>query len=279
MPGSNFPISLLSGVVGVASLGALYVLHLLRSQPRRLPVATLLFWQQAVQARQASVLMSRHFTHRKTYILLASLILLIAAALSADRWLTSSDQAGVIVVDSGEETLAAADGGRTLLQNEVRLAAADLDTLAVAPTLIAAGSAPTVRSEPSDVNTALIRARLRDIRADGGESDSVAALTLAGQMQQRRSGAIDWYTDQPDVPPGVPEATRRRVVIHPVRAPVEALAISSVSFKPDDATAQRGTMLVEVSGSIDPAFAADGDRRWRPAADGPVSVSSSPTAV
>ncbi len=242
------PLSIGFVALAAGAVAALFALHHLRVQPARQPIATLIFWRAAIRPQRTRVPWSRRFTHRRTFALLAAILLLTAAALVADQWgaLGGADRRDVVVVDAGA-AMSADDGtGRQLLRRAADAARADVGRLSAGTALVAAGEQPVVLSR-GDEPAPVVRRRLDLLAPGSGASASALALQLARGVQGSVAGDIHWYTAQDQLPAGLPDDVARRVRIHPV-APATAVAIVGVTFQPLADDPAHGTLTVRCAG-------------------------------
>ncbi len=269
MPLAAAPISPSSVALAAAAVATLFALHHLRVRPTRRPVATLIFWQAATLPQRAHALWSRRLTHPRTFALLAAILLLTAAALTADRWggVGPADRRDVIVIDAGAETAADDGSGRPLLRRAAGLAKADLGD---APAVIAAGEQPAVLSPGGDP-AAVVRRRLNRLVPGDGASAAGLALQLAGTVQGPLGGDIRWYTARDRVPAGLPAEVARRVRIRPV-GPAVAAAIVGVAFEPDADDPARGSLTVTCGGRSTGPMTVTAERAGDPPLARPVTL-------
>ena len=242
------PISAVAAALGVVCLGVLYTLHHLRVQPRQAPTATLLFWRQAVRPQQTRVPWSRRFTHRKTFLLSAATLILLALTLTADRWGRGTNtQRDVIVVDAGTATSADDGKGHSLLRTITAAAGADLHQLPDGVALIAAGPRPQLLARSGEP-AALAARQLDELRPQNGASASSLAIQMAGGVIGDHAGQIHWYTAENQTPGGLPVEVAKRIVLHQVRAP-DCVAIVGVTFEPSIDDEGHGTLRVRLAGA------------------------------
>lgn len=117
----GWPLTLL----GLAALaGGLYLLQRLRVRHRRVPVATTLFWREAVEESRARVL-TRRFRHPWAYALILLIASLIWLALAGPERRAGSEARTVVLLDGS-----------------ARMARGDLFARAKAAALAAAGELP-----------------------------------------------------------------------------------------------------------------------------------------
>lgn len=241
------PVSITSLGLGLGAVGALFALHHLRTRPTRRAVATLIFWQQSRREQAARRLWSRRFSHPWTFLLLALIALLIAASLSADRWGRGDGGRAVIVIDVGSHTACPGVGGASLLLGAVSDVKRDTSRLTSSPTLIAAGARPSVLCDQS-VPLPVFDDRLDRLEPLAEPSNAAPALELAASMIGSRTGTIDWYTDSPALPEGLPAGVAERVRLRRRAAPVEAAAIVGAVYDPAGGGAAGGTLRVRLAG-------------------------------
>ncbi len=254
MPLAVAPFSLGFAALTASSLAILLALHFLRAQPTVRAASTLLFWRAATRSVSANVLRSSRFSRWKTFALLATILSLIAAALTADRWNNAGGKNGqltVLVIDAGA-AMADQDGStHTLLQKAVDAASSDIRRASVVPTIIAAAAQPTVLSSGDEPAVLAIR-RLQALAATPEATASALALQLAGTVQESGDGKIGWYTAQDELPPGLPEGVARRVIIHRI-ALKEAAAIVGVRLVPESDPAH-GSLRISIAGRTSAPF-------------------------
>ncbi|MGC4031943.1 MAG: hypothetical protein QM754_09465 [Tepidisphaeraceae bacterium] len=223
---SSLPI--FAAAIAVLGVGALYALHHLRTQPKRQTTASLLFWQHAARPQQTRVPWSRRFTHRRTFSLLATIVLLLTAAMLADHWQTASDAGhDVIVIDNGQAMAEENAAGQTALRQATDAAQSDIANTSGPLTVISAGAIPRVIAEEG-TPVAAIKQALNALKTQPGASAASLALRLAASVQGRSPGRIIWHTQARELPADLPESIVSRVTLRTVRA-AAAAAIVSVS--------------------------------------------------
>ncbi|QDU70505.1 hypothetical protein [Mucisphaera calidilacus] len=227
----------LSFVAAAASL--LMVLHLLRPRPRRLRVATTLFWAEASAAVDGRSLMGRPAQWLSLALLLAAL-LLSGLALAGPIWSGSETRPVVIVIDNGVPADAA--GGL----EEAVLASMPTHNSALA--MIAAAPTPRLIRGPGEVDGRALR-RLRSLPAD---SVSPAGPSLRLAERVRRMLGMD-----AQIVVVTPAGDRWRdaasslalsgvVTVRPYGERRSNAAIISARWQADRPLGQRGTLAVRV---------------------------------
>ena len=268
---ATIPTSAFAAGLGTLCVSVLYALHHLRADPPRREIATLLFWQLAVRATQNQVPWSRRFTHRRTFLLLASILLLLAASLVADRWNTGASR-DMIVIDAGEETAAPTSGGQTLLDTLANAAATDLTRLNANAGLVVAGSLPAMQIPPGQPSVVTLQA-LRRLLPQSGASASSLALQEAGLAIGDRAGRIFWYTPTAAVPEDILTEIRQRIVLRQVSAPPQ-LVISGVTFVPSSRGDASGDLRVQLAGSAVSGITLRAEGQEGPSIQAPIKKSS-----
>ncbi len=276
MPLSVAPISLGFLAVSAAALATLFALHHLRVRPTRRPVATLLFWQGTPLAQQPRALRSRRFRHPRTFALLAAILLLTAAALTADRWRGggAADRRDVIVIDAGADMAADDGSGRPLLRRAADLAGADLGN---ASALIAAGEQPVLLSR-GDESAAVVRRRL----------DRLAPAREPRPRGWRCSWPPACRARPPATSTGTPPGTRCRPACRP-RSPGGSGSTPSDRRRPSPSSAwtfepaaddpARGTLTVTCAGRATGPVAVTAQLDGDPAVVRPVTFDAGRAAV
>ncbi len=248
--------SLPAAILAVAGIGALYALHHLRIQPTVRAAATLLFWRQSVGEQRTRVLTSRRFTHRRTFLLLAATIALLACAVTGDRWgrLGKDHRRAALVIDDGAATAMTDATGRSVLAAMTDAARTDLTRLPAEPALIIAGPRPTLLVPPGEPSGVVAR-RLKNLAPQDGASASSLALQMADSVLGDHLGPIVWYTSQTALPAGLPDEIARRVVRRTFETSPSAVAITGVVFESSPDIDVRGTLRVRLAGPVAPETA------------------------
>ena len=245
------PVSLGTAALGTTAVAALFALHHLRTRPTRRAVATLIFWRETAREQQSRILWARRFTHRRTFLLLSVIALMLAASLSADRWdRPGTEDAVVAVVDVGSPMAATVVGGQSILQRAVASVRAEAKPSSSSPMLIAAGAQPAVLCE-LDAPLPIFMDRLARITPSAEASNAALSLELAASALGDRPGRIDWYTVRVSLPDGLPPEVADRVRLRRCPAPSEAVAITGVTFKPAADQPSLGTLCVRLAGASD----------------------------
>ncbi len=244
----NWPVQSIVLPAAAAVLGAavLALLHLLKVQPPRRTVATIMFWRRASQQEHRRVLWGR-FSRWRSFLMLLLVVLLLAAALSGLRW--PRDRRGepvVMVIDAGFSMTAPAAEGRSRMSQAVELARADLSKLGNTPvSILSAGEWPQLLARPEQP-AAVARLGLNQIQPQSAPAASSEALALAAGLLPAERGHVLWYTDQADLPEELPQAIRDRVQRRAVGSAVSNAAILAVTFEPIDSDSPQGRLRVRV---------------------------------
>jgi hypothetical protein len=255
---------LISTIAALTSLAVLYALHRFRPHARLHTIATLIFWQQAAGSQNVTTLSQKRFGQPRTFILLASILLLLAAGMLGTLAAGRVDEARrVVVIDaSSNMDWPAADvsaGSDRLLDQAIKAVESDI-AQGDSPTVIAADDNAKVIARAGEP-TALMLRQLERLRSEIGAarplaSGSALALNLAEDLldeQSHTEGAfgpeIDWYTDQSVIPDGIAPSVAARVRIHHVMS-AGRVGISGVLLEAMDATATgAGRLRVHVARS------------------------------
>jgi hypothetical protein len=229
---------LISTIAAVSSLLALYALHRFRPRARPHPIATLIFWEQAVGSQNVTAPSQKRFSQPRTFILLAAILLLLAVGTLAGSLNVHSDKLGrVVVIDTGSNMRWSAtdDSHRTgtLLDHAID-AVENTNQNSDSPTVIAASDIPKLIAQAAEP-AALLQRQLDALRpVDGAAwpiaSASALALNLAGNLGKLQP-EIDWYTDQSSIPRGVAPSVAACVHIHALPTPAGRAGITDILFE------------------------------------------------
>ena len=202
------PLALLWLLLGLP----LIVLYLLKIRQRRVPVSTIIFWNQVFADRRPRMLWQR-LRHPISLLLQLALLGLLALALTDPlvKWQSRSPRRVVIVLDNSASmqatdvepsrwTWAVSQARRVITQLRPR------DQLAI----ISAGSTPRVEVGLTD-HPRTLRQVLHRLQVTDGPTRLPQAIRLAERLLQRHTQPqILVISDQP-----APEVRRRRARFHP----------------------------------------------------------------
>lgn len=227
-----------STVAAIATLLAaagLVLLHRLRVQPVRRPVATLLFWQSATREQASRSLWGR-LSRLRTFLFLLAILLLLGLSLSGLRGFGRKPalEPLVLVIDSGFSMSAKGDEGRTRTADAVALARADAENAGDRPlALIEAGDVPKVLASFRDP-TVVTRRALESVQPSTQPADRSAAIRLAASLlSPAGTGQIVLYTDRPLPREPLSTSTRNALRVRTVGAPARNSAVLSAFYVSD----------------------------------------------
>lgn len=246
LPIAVAPVSLFSATLLGLALAGLYVAHRLRSRPRERTTATLLFWQAAAKATQTRTLWSNRFRHLATFVLLAAALAGLAMSLSAYRWGDDAAQAGVIVVDAGENMSGVGEDGRPLFDTARQAIVTQLRASATPPAVITAGEQPIVHAA-AGTPAAVTAVELSSLSPSPSASEPLQALALAGDLN---AGPIDWYTTQTIPPIGLPAELSSRIRVRNMQRAVPVVSVVSSLIEPGPPGASVGQLRVRLAGRL-----------------------------
>ena len=228
-------------LIALLGVGALYVLHHLKTQSKRQVVETLLFWAVADVHPAAKSLWSNRLRQPLAMLLLSTIVLLLAAALAIAHWKSLHEPINAVVFDAGTDSASLSD-----LNLSPDFERSVDETLTTDPVLlIAAAEQPRVIAN-TDEPVAVARLRLKHLRLSQTASASSLALLLATDMQGPVGGKIDWFTSQSALPADLPPALASRVRRHWVKPDSDRLSIADLAFEPNQSDPTSGTLIVEV---------------------------------
>jgi hypothetical protein len=248
--GIPFLSSLLLFAAGAAALAAL---HMLRSHPQRLRVVTTLFWHEVRSAARPRTLWHR-FRYLATFLLLATIIGLMAFSLSRPIWRLSATPARhvVIVLDAGMSMRAPGRAGTERRFELARRAAAQqVESLGPRDRLAIIVVDPLPRVVHAfDQPIAAARRELQPLQPANEPADTDAAIRLARSLLAgRRQPVVVWITDRtPTTQPAASGFAGSTPPLIPIRVGdgVANAAILSALFVPDQDDPTRGRVRVRV---------------------------------
>ena len=241
MPWTFFTSLAGPSLIALLGFAALYVLHHLRSQPKRQIVETLLFWDPADIHPVARSLWSKRLRQPLAMLLLSIIVLLLAIALAASRWKSSHHPVNAVVFDAGSESASPAG-----LNLSTDFESAIEDALAAEPSLLIASAEQPRLISDADEPAAVAGLRLKDLQVSQTAAASTLSLLLAANLQGADGGNIDWFTSQLAVPANLPSFVASRVQRHWIKPSLDHLSIADVKFEPSESDLTQGTLIVTV---------------------------------
>ena len=228
-----------SVVIAGLAIATLILLHRLRIRPTIRPTATLLFWSTARVQSTARVIARVRFVHWKTFVLLASLLLLLAAVPALlCRPAVPED---VVVIEAGADAASSTESGETVWTAAIDLATEDAVGRGTSPAWVVANDVPRVVAR-AGTPVQVVARQIATFSPDAKAADPTTALQLAAQIAGEGS-RIFWYTCHPNLPDGLPPATAERIVIRTVPAKSNDVSIVSAIYSAAD-----NAMFVRLNG-------------------------------
>jgi len=228
--------------LGAGILAVVVGLYLLRRTPRPQLVSNVDFWVEALQQARPKVLRSTRIP-LLSLILSALVALLLVTEIGGPRFGEGVRGTTVVVLAAGRsmgaEEMGSSRADRAL--DEVR-GWVDRATTNGRVAVVRAGLRPTVLMPLTDDDADLTRA-LSDFELDDGPADLDAAAELADAIVQREGGdgQILVVADRaPEASTGTP------LVLVPVGAPADSLAISALTARRDPIAVGEYAVLCEV---------------------------------
>lgn len=224
-------LALSAAVLGAAVLA---LLQLLKVQPPRRTVATVIFWRHATEQEHRRVLWGR-FSRWRSFALLLLIVLLLAGALTGLRW--PAGQRGepvVMVVDTGF-SMGAMTEGRTRLIEAIERIRSDVSQLGNRPVAVVLARENPELAVGFGQPAAVISPSLGRVNVTPSPSNSAATLLMAAHLLPQGKGRIYWYTDRAAIPVEMTPDLRGRITRRVAGTTARNAAILGVTTEPDAA--------------------------------------------